>query len=109
MATRSSDGLHALLQGVGVENAVPSFLLADIQNSLMDVYLSYLAGILVQLTECEPQVAYESIQWPNDLGDLVVVLPRLRLKDVKPSDLAVELKTKASVIFYFSWYLSLPL
>jgi arginyl-tRNA synthetase len=107
MATRSSDGLQALLRGVGVENAVPSFPLANIQNSLMDIYLSYLAGILVQLTGCEPQVAYESIQWPNELGDLVVVLPRLRLKHVKANELAVELKAKASVIVSFSQYLSL--
>jgi arginyl-tRNA synthetase len=60
----------------------------------MGVYLSYLAEILVQLTERAPQVTYESIQWPNDLGNLVVVLPRLRLKDVNPNELAVELKKR---------------
>src|ERR1700722_3268893 len=48
----------------------------------------------VQLTECVPQVAYDSIHWPNDTGDLAVVLPRLRLKDVNPNDLAVELRQK---------------
>jgi hypothetical protein len=94
MATLSSDGLQTLLAEVGVESPVPPFPLADIQNSPMGIYLSYLAEILVQLTECVPQVAYGSIQWPNDLGDLVVVLPRLRLKDVKPNDLAVELKKR---------------
>jgi arginyl-tRNA synthetase len=96
MATLSSDGLQALLEEVGVESPVQSFPLADIQNSLMGIYLSYLAEILVQLTECVPQVAYESIQWPNDVGDLVVVLPRLRRKDVKPNDLGVELQKKVS-------------
>src|SRR2546423_2674349 len=94
MATLSSDGLQALLRRVGVERPIPSFPLADIQNSPMGIYLSYLAEILVQLTGCVPQVAYESIQWPNDLGDLVVVVPRLRLKDVNPNDLAVELKKR---------------
>lgn len=94
MATLSSDGLQALLGGVGVESPIPSFPLADIQNSPMGIYLSYLAEILVQLTKCVPQVAYDSIQWPNDLGDLVVVLPRLRVKDVNPNDLAVELTQK---------------
>jgi arginyl-tRNA synthetase len=89
MATLSSDGLQALLGRVGVESPIPSFPLADIHNNL-----SYLAEILVQLTECAPQVAYDSIQWPNDMGDLVVVLPRLRLKGVKPNDLAVELTQK---------------
>ena len=71
MATLSSDGLQALLGGVGVESPIPSFPLADIQNSPMGTYISYLAEILVQLTECVLQVACDS---PNDLGDLVVVL-----------------------------------
>jgi hypothetical protein len=94
MATLSSDGLQALLGGLGVESPIPSFPLADIKNSPMDIYLSYLAEILVQLVECVPQVAYQSIQWPNETGDLAVVLPRLRLKDVNPNDLAVELKKR---------------
>jgi arginyl-tRNA synthetase len=102
MATLSSDGLQALLGGVGVESPIPPFLLADLQSSPMGIYVSYLAEILVQLTECEPQVAYQSIQWPNDLGDLAVVLPRLRLKDVDPNDLAVELKKRVGLDVHFS-------
>jgi arginyl-tRNA synthetase len=94
MTTLSLNGIQALLAGVGVESPIPSFPLADLENSPMDIYLSYLAEILVQLTKCVPQVAYQSIQWPNDFGDLVVVLPRLRLKEVNPNDLAVELKNR---------------
>lgn len=94
MATLSPYGLQVLLRGVGVEGEIPSFPLADDKNSPMDIYVSYLAEILVQLTECVPQVAYQSIQWPNDLGDLVVVLPRLRIKDTNASELAVELKKR---------------
>ena len=94
MATLSSDGLQALLERVGAESPMPSFPLAHTQNSPIDIYLSYLAELLVQLTKCEPQVAYDSIHWPNDMGDLVVVLPRLRLKDADPNDLAVELSQK---------------
>jgi arginyl-tRNA synthetase len=60
----------------------------------MDIYLSYLAEILVQLTGCMPQVAYESIQWSNEFGDLVVVAPRLRLKDVNANELAIDLKMR---------------
>lgn len=94
MTTLSSEGLQALLKGVGIETPIPLFPSADTQNSPMAIYLSYLAEILVELTECSRQVAYESIQWPNELGDLVVVLPRLRLKDVSPNVLAVDLKNR---------------
>ena len=91
MSTVSTDGLQALLGGVGAECPIPSFSSADIQNSPMDIYLSYLAEILVKLTGCEPQVAYESILWPDDFCDLVVVVPRLRVKDVDPTKFAFEL------------------
>jgi arginyl-tRNA synthetase len=94
MGTHSADGLHALLGGVGAKTPIPSFSSADIQNCPMDIYISYLAEILVQLTECEPQVAYESILWPDDFCDLVVVVPRLRLKSVNPNELAVELNKR---------------
>jgi hypothetical protein len=94
MATLSPCGLQALLTGVGAESPIPSFQMADIQNSPMDIYLSYLAEILVQLTGCMPQVAYESIQWSNEFGDLVVVAPRLRLKDVDANELAIDLKMR---------------
>jgi arginyl-tRNA synthetase len=94
MGTLSADGLHALLGGVGAKTPIPSFSSADIQNCPMDIYISYLAEILVQLTKCEPQVAYESILWPDDFCDLVVVVPRLRLKSVNPNELAVELNKR---------------
>jgi arginyl-tRNA synthetase len=96
MATLSTSGLETLLDGVGAESPIPSFPSADDQNSPMGIYLSYLAEILVQLTKCEPQVAYDSILWPDDFCDLVVVVPRLRLKDVNPNELAVELSKKVS-------------
>lgn len=92
MATRSADGLQALLGSVGADGPVPQFPLADVLTSPMTIYLSYLSDILVRLTGCEPEHAYDSIQWPNDVGDLVVVVPRLKLKDSNSNDLAIELQ-----------------
>lgn len=94
MATLSFQGLQSLLTEVGVESPVPSFDFTDTQNSPMSIYLSYLVDILVQLSDCEPQVAHESIQWPNEFGDLVVVAPRLRIKDIEASELAIDLKKR---------------
>jgi arginyl-tRNA synthetase len=94
MTTICSDGLQALLRRVGIKTPVPLFPAADTQNSPMAIYLSYLAEIIVQLTECAPEVACESIQWPNELGDLVLVVPRLGIKDVSPNVLAINLKKR---------------
>ncbi len=91
MSTFSSEGLHGLLDGVGAECPVPSFAVADVQNSPMDIYLSYLADVLAKHTDCEPQVAYDSIQGPDEFCDLVVVVPRLRLEAINPAELALNL------------------
>jgi arginyl-tRNA synthetase len=94
MATLQADGLQVLLNRLGVEDSVNSFSSADILTRPLDIYRSYLAEVLVQFTECEPQVAYDSIQEPNDFGDLEVVIPRLRLKGSNPKELAFELAQK---------------
>lgn len=98
MATRSFDGLQGLLESIGVEETIPSFPLADILQSPMDIYLSFLANALVQLTGCDPLHAWDAIQWPNDFGDFVVVIPRLRLKDINNEDLASELQATVCTI-----------
>jgi len=108
MATTTPDGLQALLTAVGVEDPIPSFPLADTQNNPLGIYLSYLAESLVKLTECEPQVAYDSIHWPNELGDLAVVLPRLRLQDVKLEELAADLIQRVGVALFQSRFSQRP-
>ncbi|KAK5056580.1 hypothetical protein LTR84_012112 [Exophiala bonariae] len=94
MATLLREGIEALLARLGVEDPIPDIEGTDIQSNPIDIYLSYLTDTLVKLTECSPQVAHGSIQWPSDLGDLAVILPRLRLQTQNPKALAVELKQK---------------
>jgi hypothetical protein len=57
----------------------------------MDLYRAYLAETFVSLTTFGPQVAYDSIQWPGDQADLMVVLPRLRLPKADWNELAGQL------------------
>lgn len=105
MATLLPEGIEALLARLGVEDPIPVIEGTDVQNNPIDIYLSYLTDTLVKLTDCSPQVAHGSIQWPNDLGDLVVILPRLRLPTQNPKALAVELKQK---VLYHRNSLSFP-
>jgi arginyl-tRNA synthetase len=86
-STCTLDGIQALLKGAGVESDIPLFPLANIEHRPLGVYTSFLADVLVQLTECTPEAAWDAVQLPNGLGDLTVVVPRLRLSDVKPSEL----------------------
>ncbi|KAI1623174.1 arginyl-tRNA synthetase [Exophiala viscosa] len=94
MASLTLDGVQALLKHLNLEGTVSFSTIADIQSNPLDIYQANLAEILVQLTNCEPQSAYDSILLPNDLGDLTVVLPRLRLQDVDLEKLAGDLRQK---------------
>lgn len=79
MASCSPQGLQNLLGEVGVRGSIPEFASADVLNKPSDIYVSLLADILVQLTGCDRQVAYDSIATAADGWDLVAVLARLRL------------------------------
>jgi len=94
MATLLPEGIQTLLTRQGVESPIPNIAGTDVINNPIHIFLSYLADTLVQLTECSPEVAYSSIQWPNELGDLVVVLPRLKLQHKNPKTFSTELKQK---------------
>lgn len=100
MTTLSVDDIQTLLEGLGVRDPIPSFPEANVESQALDIYHSYLADILLDLVQCDARVAYEAIQWSPDVsnGDLVVVVPRLRLQDSNPAEMAMHLKRK--VCFY---------
>lgn len=93
MATCSADGLEALLEQAGLKVPVPVFPNANILSNPQDVVRSYLADTLQRLVQCDRLVAYDAIQPSNvtGTGDLVVVSPRLRLKEVKSQELVSKL------------------
>ncbi|EEU48124.1 uncharacterized protein NECHADRAFT_31699 [Fusarium vanettenii 77-13-4] len=91
--TCSVSGLEDLLGKAGLHTPVPEFPGADIVHNPQDIFRVYLADTLQRLVDCDRLVAYEAIQPSNvtGQGDLVIVSPRLRLKDVKPKDLVLDL------------------
>ncbi|KAF1971521.1 Nucleotidylyl transferase [Bimuria novae-zelandiae CBS 107.79] len=88
-------GLERALGGISLTTQIPHFHEADILHNPLDVCRSYLAELLCNLVGCEPDLAYRSIQWPNNIfnGDLTVTLPKL-CPGVKPSELAPDLLKK---------------
>lgn len=93
MATCSIDGLQDLLGKVGLDTPVPTFPGADIIHNPQGIFKAYLADTLQNLLNCDRTVAYDAIQPSNvtGMGDLVIVAPRLRLRDVRPQDLVSDL------------------
>ena len=78
MTTLELSGLVTKLESLGL-GPIPQFSESHVLNKPLDVGRSYLAEILRNLTECDPNLAYKSIQVPNDIftADLTVPLPKL--------------------------------
>lgn len=90
MSSLTQDQLFTAIERAA-EKRLPRFPFLRIDEDPVDVAKSYIVQLLVEKTGCEPDVAYGSIQKPADLGDLVAVIPRLRLVGVHPRKLAEQL------------------
>jgi arginyl-tRNA synthetase len=100
MTTLTIPELEAHLAGLGVKIPIPQFQAADVNNKPLDIARVYLADILSSLAECDLDVAYKSIYWPNNIfnGDLVVILPKLS-RDADPKAVALSLTEKVGIFF----------
>ncbi|KAM0253461.1 hypothetical protein ACHAP5_000490 [Fusarium lateritium] len=78
---------------------MPDYPGADIVHNPQDIFRVYLAELLQKLVKCDRLTAYDAIQTPNvtGMGDLVIVAPRLRLRDVKPEDLVLDLAQRLPI------------
>lgn len=94
MATLTLKGLEEALENLHLE---PLLQLgpADPLEKPLDIARCYLAKILSGVAEVEPELAYNSIQWPNNIfnGDLVVILPKLSHK-AEPEEYALQILPK---------------
>ncbi|KAI9149572.1 Arginine--tRNA ligase, cytoplasmic [Paramyrothecium foliicola] len=96
MSTLTLDGIAAILASLGVEK-LPSAIGVDpdahVLSRPIDLYRAYIADVLADLVGCEAEFAYNAIQTPVNLqnGDVVVPVPRLRLKAKKSNEQATEI------------------
>ena len=98
MAATSEEGLERFLDTIGILSQNLASISSAIYSDPLALCFAHLADLLVQLTECDHHVAYKSIVWAGDMTHLVVVAPRLRLKDIKAADLAADLQHRVSQI-----------
>jgi hypothetical protein len=95
MASLTLDGLQSLLRSVGVSEPIPESVRHCSLNDLNEVYAAYLGRFVEEHTGGSPGTARACIQWPNELGDMVAILPRLRASGVNSKILAADLAHKA--------------
>lgn len=95
MSALTTTDLEVLLGEIGLETPIPSFPAANVLIKPLDIARSYIADSLSSYTECDPNVAYSSIQWPNNIynGDLSVILPKIK-PGADSDELAFDLMKK---------------
>ncbi|KAI1459767.1 arginyl-tRNA synthetase [Annulohypoxylon moriforme] len=99
MATRSIEGLEALLRELDVGVPIPTFVKSDTLRKPIDIYRSYLADMASKTLGCDAGLAYEAIRNANymkDNSDLTLILPKLKLGGSGSGDLAKEALMKFS-------------
>ncbi|OLN97805.1 Arginine-tRNA ligase, cytoplasmic 1 [Colletotrichum chlorophyti] len=82
MATLSIEGLQSSLEKLSLDSPLPSFPGAGVLVRPLDIFRSYIAQIVAEVVGCDPAVAYEAIQSTAaiSMGDLAIILPRLKVK-----------------------------
>ena len=86
--------IESQLQQLGVLAPISIYAGARVLVNPIDIFRCYLTDILAGLLHgVGSQTIYDSIQYTNSLshGDLVLVVPRLRLKGIKPADISHDL------------------
>ncbi|KAG8168452.1 hypothetical protein KVR01_001201 [Diaporthe batatas] len=94
MATLTLNGLEAALSALHLD-ALPAFEQTKPLDKPLDIARCYLASILENVANVGSDVAYNAIQWPNNVynGDLVVILPKLS-RGGDPEEYALEIIPK---------------
>jgi arginyl-tRNA synthetase len=67
----------------------------------LELFTTHIADNLVELTNCDGQIARKSISWATDLSHLLVVTPRLKIKDVSADELSEDLRQRFPPSPYF--------
>lgn len=87
MATDTLSGLEGLLRGLELSKPVTNAPGADMLHNPVDIYRAELADAVAGLVHCDFKVAFDAISTSNEIanGDLVLTLPKLKLKDRPPN------------------------
>lgn len=87
MTTTISSALEklSLKEPTRYEGSYPEYNTVDLLRNYITEELSKISGV-------DPKLIFPALEWTNtlDRGDLLIPIPRLRIKGAKPQDLAIE-------------------
>lgn len=92
--------LNNKLASLGIEEPLPVFEGAYPDKNPFDIYRCYVAHEMGKITGVDEKIIFPALEWTAspDKGDLVLAVPRLRLKGAKPQELAAKWAEEVRVI-----------
>lgn len=80
------------LQGLGVEEPLEVYPGANPVQNPFDIFRSYITKELARVSGVAEDLIFPALEWTNtsERGDLIIPIPRLRVKGAKPDALATE-------------------
>lgn len=95
VAVPNMSALEAQLGSLGLDSPLPELSTVDILTKPLDIYRAHLASLVATAVGCDVSDAYKAITSSDfSLGDLAVILPRLRSTTGESGNLAVEITHK---------------
>lgn len=86
------DNLISKLKTLGIEEPLKVYPGSNPVKNPFDIFRSYITEELGNISGVSKDLIYPALEWTNtsDRGDLVIPIPRLRIKGTKPDVLAAE-------------------
>ena len=94
--------LNTMLSNLGLEEKITKFPDSNPESNPVDIFRCYIAEILSKVSGVDSALIYPALEWTNqfDKGDLILAVPRLRVKGKAPADLAKEWAEKVYIGVY---------
>jgi len=84
--------LNTMLSSLGLKEQITKFPDSNPESNPVDIFRCYIAEILAKISGVDSALIYPALEWTNQFekGDLILAVPRLRVKGKAPAELAKE-------------------
>lgn len=88
----SIESLQEQLKALEVKDPLPVYSNSNPTSNPVDIFRCYVAEALSKVSGVDIDLVYPALEWTQtfDKGDLILAVPRLRIKEKKSDDLALD-------------------
>ncbi|KAI5837490.1 hypothetical protein DFP73DRAFT_568248 [Morchella snyderi] len=88
----SIESLQEQLSSLEVSDSLPVFPFSNPTTNPVDIFRCYISETLAGISGVDSKLIYDALEWTQSFekGDLILAIPRLRLKGKKPDEIAKD-------------------